>query len=85
MLGGTSLAGGQGSLFGTLLGVFLAEWKGVSGRTHWMMRLGLVVLISSTVVIGYGNYLAKENAPTASLQHAVEKQAASAAAETPVK
>jgi hypothetical protein len=27
------------------------------------MRLGLVVLVSSTVVIGYGNYLAKEHAP----------------------
>jgi L-rhamnose-H+ transport protein len=51
-------------IFGTLLGVFLSEWKGVSGRTHWMMRLGLVVLISSTVVIGYGNYLAKESTPT---------------------
>ncbi len=54
-------------IFGTLLGVFLAEWKGVSGRTHWMMRLGLVVLISSTVVIGYGNYLAKESTATAVL------------------
>ena len=50
-------------IFGTLLGVSLSEWKGVSGRTHWMMRLGLVVLISSTVVIGYGNYLAREKLP----------------------
>lgn len=72
-------------IFGTLLGVFLAEWKGVSGRTHWMMRLGLVVLISSTVVIGYGNYLAKETTPAADSQHATEKQAASAAAELPAK
>jgi L-rhamnose-H+ transport protein len=72
-------------IFGTLLGVFLAEWKGVSGRTHWMMRLGLVVLISSTVVIGYGNYLAKETTPTADLLHAVEKQAAAVAAELPSK
>ena len=47
-------------IFGTLLGLFLAEWKGVSARTHWIMRLGLVVLISSTVIIGYGNRLAKE-------------------------
>ncbi len=45
-------------IFGTLLGVFLAEWKGVSARTHRLMLLGLVVLVSSTVVIGYGNYLA---------------------------
>ena len=47
-------------IFGTLLGVYLAEWKGVSKRTHWLMRFGLFVLVSSTVVIGYGNYLAKE-------------------------
>jgi L-rhamnose-H+ transport protein len=46
-------------IFGTLLGVYLAEWKGVSRRTHWFMRAGLVVLVSSTVVIGYGNYLVK--------------------------
>ena len=48
-------------IFGTLLGVCLSEWKGVSGRTHRLMRLGLVVLVSSTVVIGYGNYLAKSS------------------------
>ena len=47
-------------IFGTLLGVYLAEWKGVSKRTNSLMRLGLFVLVSSTVVIGYGNYLAKE-------------------------
>jgi len=48
-------------IFGTLLGVYLSEWKGVSKRTHWLMRLGLVVLVSSTMIIGYGNYLAKES------------------------
>jgi L-rhamnose-H+ transport protein len=52
-------------IFGTLLGVYLAEWRGVSKRTHRLMLLGLVVLVSSTVVIGYGNYLAKENPKTA--------------------
>jgi L-rhamnose-H+ transport protein len=51
-------------IFGTLVGVYLSEWKGVSRRTHWLMRLGLVVLVSSTVVIGYGNYLATENPPS---------------------
>jgi L-rhamnose-H+ transport protein len=45
-------------IFGTLLGLFLAEWKGVSRRTHWLMRLGLVMLIASTVVIGIGNRMA---------------------------
>jgi L-rhamnose-H+ transport protein len=53
-------------IFGTLLGVYLAEWKGVTGRTHRFMLLGLVVLVSSTVVIGYGNYLAKESTPAIS-------------------
>ena len=52
-------------IFGTLLGVYLSEWKGVSQRTHWLMRLGLLVLVSSTVVIGYGNYLAKETTTAA--------------------
>lgn len=51
-------------IFGTLVGLLLSEWKGVSQRTYGLMHLGLVVLVSSTVVIGYGNYLAKEH-PTA--------------------
>ncbi|MEO7297118.1 MAG: L-rhamnose/proton symporter RhaT [Verrucomicrobiota bacterium] len=57
-------------IFGTLVGIFLAEWKGVSKRTHRLMLLGLVVLVSSTVIIGYGNYLKETPAK------AVEKQAA---------
>jgi L-rhamnose-H+ transport protein len=48
-------------IFGTLLGVYLSEWKGVSIRTHRLMLLGLVVLVSSTLVIGYGTYLGKKN------------------------
>jgi L-rhamnose-H+ transport protein len=52
-------------IFGTLVGVCLSEWKGVSRRTHRLMLLGLVVLVSSTVVIGYGNYLARESTTTA--------------------
>jgi hypothetical protein len=52
-------------IFGTLLGVYLSEWKGVGRRTLWLMRLGLMVLVSSTVIIGYGNYLAREKVPAA--------------------
>jgi L-rhamnose-H+ transport protein len=72
-------------IFGTLVGLGLSEWKGVSMRTHWLMRLALAVLVSSTVVIGYGNYLAKETAPSADVQSAAEKQAAASAAELPAK
>jgi L-rhamnose-H+ transport protein len=52
-------------IFGTLVGLLLSEWKGVSQRTYGLMHLGLVVLVSSTVIIGYGNFLAKEHTPAA--------------------
>src|SRR5207245_1431374 len=48
-------------IFGTVVGFSLAEWKGVSKRTNRLMWLGLAVLVSSTVVIGYGSYLAQES------------------------
>ncbi len=45
-------------IFGTIWGLILGEWKGSSGRTHWLNAAGLVILVSSTVIVGYGNYLA---------------------------
>jgi L-rhamnose-H+ transport protein len=44
-------------IFSTLWGIALHEWKGTSRRTHVLIALGLVVLIGSTVIIGYGNLL----------------------------
>ncbi len=44
-------------IFSTLWGVALKEWKGTSKRTHVLIAIGLFVLIASTVVVGYGNYL----------------------------
>ena len=44
-------------IFSTLWGVALKEWKGTSRRTHILIGLGLAVLIGSTVIIGYGNYV----------------------------
>ena len=44
-------------IFSTLWGVALKEWKGTSRRTHTLIGLGLAVLIASTVIVGYGNYL----------------------------
>ena len=55
-------------IFGTLVGLALYEWKGVSKRTRRLMVCGLVVLVSSTFVIGYGNYLAKESTPSADVK-----------------
>lgn len=44
-------------IFSTLWGVALKEWRGTSRRTHLLIAAGLAVLIASTIVVGYGNYL----------------------------
>jgi L-rhamnose-H+ transport protein len=71
-------------IFGTLLGVCLAEWNGVTRRTHRLMLLGLAMLVSSTVVIGYGNYLARKTTPSAGLHNPAGKQAAHETKQSPV-
>jgi L-rhamnose-H+ transport protein len=44
-------------IFSTLWGIALKEWKGSSRRTIMLVTLGLAVLVGSTIVVGYGNYL----------------------------
>jgi len=44
-------------LFSSLWGIALKEWKGTGSRTKLLLALGLAVLIASTIVVGYGNYL----------------------------
>jgi len=44
-------------IFSTLWGIALKEWNGVARRTKWMVALSLFVLVASTVVVGYGNYI----------------------------
>jgi L-rhamnose-H+ transport protein len=44
-------------IFATLWGMVLKEWKGTSRRTKALVAVGLFLLVSSTVVVGYGNYL----------------------------
>jgi L-rhamnose-H+ transport protein len=44
-------------IFSTLWGIALKEWKGTSKATHFWIGAGLLVLILSTMVIGYGNTL----------------------------
>lgn len=44
-------------IFSTLWGVALKEWQGTSRRTHALIAAGLLVLIASTMIVGYGNYL----------------------------
>jgi L-rhamnose-H+ transport protein len=45
-------------IFSTLWGVGLKEWKGAGPLAIRLLILGLAVLIGSTMIIGYGNYLA---------------------------
>ena len=45
-------------IFSTVWGVALREWRGTSRRTHGLIALGIGILILSTLVVGYGNYLA---------------------------
>jgi L-rhamnose-H+ transport protein len=52
-------------IFGTLWGIWFKEWKGTSKRTHTLVWLGLFVLVSSTVVVGWGNYIAAQEAKAA--------------------
>jgi hypothetical protein len=41
----------------TLWGIALREWRGTSRRTHLLIAAGLAVLVASTLLVGYGNYL----------------------------
>ena len=44
-------------IFATLWGIVLREWVGTSRKTRALVTLGLSLLIASTLVVGYGNYL----------------------------
>jgi L-rhamnose-H+ transport protein len=44
-------------IFSTLWGIALHEWKGTSTLTKALVALSLCVLVSSTLIVGYGNYL----------------------------
>lgn len=58
-------------IFATLWGVALKEWKGTSLRTRVLVTAGLIALVGSTFIVGYGNYLrVKEDAAAKESQHA---------------
>jgi L-rhamnose-H+ transport protein len=44
-------------IFSTLWGIALHEWRGVGTRTKVLVFLTLLVLVSSTAIVGYGNLL----------------------------
>ena len=38
-------------------GLVLKEWKGVNKKTITTIILGIIIVILSVLVVGYGNYL----------------------------
>ena len=44
-------------IFSSLWGIGLKEWKGAGVQAGRMLALALVLLVGSTVIVGYGNYL----------------------------
>lgn len=44
-------------LFANLWGIALKEWRGTSVKTKTLVACGLLLLVTSTVVIGWGSYL----------------------------
>jgi L-rhamnose-H+ transport protein len=44
-------------IFSSLWGIGLHEWRGTSARTKMWLTAALVVLVASTMIVGYGNYL----------------------------
>lgn len=45
-------------IFSLLWGIALKEWHGVGTRTKTLVFLTLLTLVGSTMIVGYGNYLA---------------------------
>ena len=44
-------------IFSSLWGIGLHEWRGASFRTKAWLTASILVLIASTMIVGYGNYL----------------------------
>ncbi len=44
-------------IFSSLWGIGFKEWKGAGARAASLLTLALFLLVASTVIVGYGNYL----------------------------
>ena len=44
-------------IFSSLWGIGFKEWKGAGARAGFLLTLALFLLVASTVIVGYGNYL----------------------------
>jgi L-rhamnose-H+ transport protein len=44
-------------IFSSLWGIGFKEWRGAGVRAGFLLTLALLLLVASTVIVGYGNYL----------------------------
>ena len=54
-------------IFSSLWGIALNEWKGSGTRARQLLACSLAVLVASTIIVGYGNYLGISHPVQASL------------------
>ncbi len=47
-------------IFSSIWGIALHEWRGASRKAKGYLAVSLAVLVGSTIIIGYGNYLQAE-------------------------
>jgi len=50
-------------IFSSLWGIGFKEWKGAGVRAGSLLSLALFLLVASTVIVGYGNYLGVASTP----------------------
>jgi hypothetical protein len=48
-------------IFSTIWGMLIREWRGTSLGTRMLVFVGLLLLVTSTLAVGYGNYLQPDN------------------------
>ena len=48
-------------IFSSLWGIGLREWKGASRHTMRLLYGSLLLLVASTIIVGYGNYLGTQH------------------------
>jgi L-rhamnose-H+ transport protein len=63
-------------IFATLWGLVLREWRGTSLRTRVLVTCGLIALVGSTLIVGFGNYLrvGEDAAAAKAAQHSMVQQ-----------
>ncbi|RYY18923.1 MAG: hypothetical protein EOO36_07020, partial [Cytophagaceae bacterium] len=56
--------------FSSMWGLLLHEWRGANRLTMRTVSFGILAVVLSTVIVGYGNYLGSEKPATAQVQDA---------------